>query len=89
MYSILNSSEQYFVNKKPTRQEMGCVRETRRGGAVVKVLALHAQDPIWAPVLIPEAPLPIQLPACGLGKRLRTAQGFGTLHPCGRPGRGS
>ena len=25
----------------------------RHGGAVVKVLALHTQDPIWAPVLIP------------------------------------
>ena len=60
-----------------------------RGGAVVKVLALHARDPIWAPVLIPAAPLPFQLPACGLGKQLRTAQGFGTLHPRGRPGRGS
>ena len=56
---------------------------------VVKVLALHARDPIWEPVLIPAALLPIQLPACGPGKQLRTAQGFGTLHPCGRPGRGS
>ena len=56
---------------------------------VVKVLALHTRDPIWAPVLIPAAPLPFQLPACGLGKQSRTAQGFGTLHPCGRPGRGS
>ena len=33
------------------------------------VLALHAQDPIWALVLIPAAPLPIQLPACGPGKQ--------------------
>ena len=40
---------------------------------VVKVLALHARDPIWAPVLIPAAPLPMQLPACGLGKQSRTA----------------
>ena len=40
----------------------------QRGGAVVKVLALHARDPIWALVLIPAATLPIQLPACGLGK---------------------
>ena len=39
----------------------------QRDGAVVKVLALHARDPIWAPVLIPAAPLPIQLPACGPG----------------------
>ena len=54
---------------------------------VVKVLALHAQDPIWAPVLILAALLPIQLPACGLGKQSRMAQSFGTLHPRGRPGR--
>ena len=32
-----------------------------------------------APVLILAAPLPIQLPACGLGKQSRTAQGLGTL----------
>ena len=38
---------------------------------------------------IPAAPLPFQLPACGLGKQLRTAQSFGTLHLRGRPGRGS
>ena len=58
-----------------------------RDGAVVKVLALHAWDPIWAPVLIPAAMLPIQLPACGPGKQSRTAQSFGTLHLCGRPRR--
>ena len=56
-------------------------QKKRRGcggpGTVVKVLALHACDPIWVPVLIPEAPLPIQLPACGPGKQLRTAQGPG------------
>ena len=56
---------------------------------MIKVLALHARDPIWALVLSPAALLPFQLPACGPGKQLRTAQGFGTLHPCGRPGRGS
>ena len=56
---------------------------------VVKVLALHARDPIWALVLIPAAPLPIQLPAYGPGKQSRMAQSFGTLHPRGRPGRGS
>ena len=38
---------------------------------------------------IPAAPLPFQLPACGLGKQSRTAQSFGNLHPRGRPGRGS
>ena len=52
----------------------------------LKVLALHAPDPIWAPVLIPAAPLPFQLPACGPGKQWRTAQSLGTLHPRGRPG---
>ena len=56
---------------------------------VVGVLALHARDPIWAPVLVPAAPLPFQLPACGLGGQLRTAQGFGNLHPRGGPGGGS
>ena len=38
---------------------------------------------------IPAAPLPFQFPACGPGKQSRTAQGFGTLHLRGRPGRGS
>ena len=37
------------------------------------------RDPIWAPVLIPAALLPIQLPACSLGKQLRTAQSLGAL----------
>ena len=50
---------------------------------------MHTRDPIWASVLIPAAPLPFQLPACGPGRQSRTAQGFGTLHPRGRPGRGS
>ena len=63
--------------------------QARRDGAVVKVLALHTRDPIWAPVLIPAAPLPIQLLACGPGKQSRTTQSFGTLHPRGRPGGGS
>ena len=54
---------------------------------VVKILTLHARDPIWAPVLVPVAPLPIQLPACGLGKQSRMAQSLGTLQPSGRPGR--
>ena len=56
---------------------------------VVKVLTLHAQDPIWAPVLIPAVPLPIQLPACGLGKQSRTVQILGTLHLPGIPAGGS
>ena len=56
---------------------------------VVKVLAMHTQDPICALVLIPAAPLPLQLPACGPGKQSGMAQSFGTLHPRGRPGRGS
>ena len=49
----------------------------------LKVLALHARDPIWAPVLIPAAPLPFQLPACGPGQQSRTAQALG---PCTRLG---
>ena len=47
------------------------------------------RDAIQAALLIPEAPLPIQLPACGLGKQSRTAQIFGSLHLHGEPGRGS
>ena len=61
----------------------------RRDSAVVKVLTLHSQHPIWVLVLIPAAPLPFQLPACGPGKQSRTAQSFGTLHPHRRPRRGS
>ena len=38
---------------------------------------------MWVPVLIPAAPHPFQLPACGLGKQLRMAQSLGTLHPHG------
>ena len=57
----------------------------QRGGAVVKVLALHTRDPIWAPVLTLAAPLPTQLPACGPGRQPRMAQGFGILHPHGIP----
>ena len=41
--------------------------------------------PIWASVHVPAAPVPIQLPACGLGKQPRTAQSLGTLHLHGRP----
>ena len=49
---------------------------------MVKVLALQARDPIWAPVLSWQPHFPFSsLPL--------TAQDFGTLHPCGRPGRGS
>ena len=59
------------------------------GAQVVTVLAFHTRDPIWASVLIPAAPLPFQLPACGPRKESRTAQSFGTLHPHGRPGRAS
>ena len=73
----------YLIFKKMRTWWARCI------GAVVKVLALHAQDPKWAPVLIPAAPLPFQLPACGPGKQSRAAQGFGTLHQHGRPGRGS
>ena len=44
-------------------------RLTYHGGChdlVAEVLTLNA--PIWELVLIPAAPLPIQLPACGLEK---------------------
>ena len=40
-----------------------------RGGLAAEVLALNSGDPIWVLVLILAAPLPIQLPACGLGKQ--------------------
>ena len=60
-----------------------------RDGAVVKVLTLHARDPIWVLVQIPAALLPIQLPAGGLGKQSRTAQSLGTLYLRGRPRGGS
>ena len=58
---------------------------------MVKVLTLHARDPIWVPVLSRQPCFPslFPFPACGLGKQSRTAQGFGTLHPRGRPRRGS
>ena len=55
----------------------------------LRSLPCTPRDHIWALVLIPAAPLPFQLPACGLGKQSRTAQSLGTLHPRGRPGRGS
>ena len=42
-----------------------------------------------APVLIPAAPLPIQLHACGLRRQLRMAQSIGTWHPHGIPRNGS
>ena len=61
----------------------------RCGGAVVKVLVLHARNPNWVLVLLPAAPLPIQLPACGPGMQSRTVQGSGTLHPHGQEGAGS
>ena len=77
------SSSMYFwlCNKKK--------KNRLKNKFLVKVLALHAQDPIWVPVLIPAAPLPIQLPACGLRKQWRTAQSLGILHLHGRPRRGS
>ena len=41
------------------------------------------QDPKWVLVLIPIATIPVQVPACGLGKQLRMAQSLG---PCTRVG---
>ena len=58
-------------------------------GLVAKVLTLNTLGTQREPVLIPAAPLPIQLPAYGLGKQLRMTQTPGTLHPCGKPGTGS
>ena len=54
-----------------------------------KVLALNMQGSHWVPVLNPTALLPLQLPACCLGKQLRMAQSLGTLHHHGRPRRSS
>ena len=56
--------------------------QARWWGPAAKVLALNTPDSH-------KFPLPIQLTACGLGKQSRTAQDFGTLHPRGRPRRGS
>ena len=50
---------------------------------------LHVQDTKWELVLIPPAALPIQLPACVLGKQERMTQSLGTLHLCEGPRRNS
>ena len=56
---------------------------------VVKVLALHARDPIWAPVLSQQPRFPSSsLPVARESSRGRP-KSFGTLHPCGTPRRGS
>ena len=47
----------------------------------LKFSACKHWDPIWTPVPILVALLPIQLPACDLGKQSRTAQSLGTLLP--------
>ena len=61
----------------------------RHGGTVVKVLALHARDPLWVPVLS----LQPRFPSSSLPVARESSQGWPksleTLHPCGRPGRGS
>ena len=57
----------------------------QRDSIVVKVFALHTPESHI--VLILEALLPIQIPACGLGKQSRMAQNLGTLHQRGRPRR--
>ena len=54
-------------------------------GLVTKVLTLNMPGSYM--VLILAALLPIQLPACGLGKQSRMAQSLETLHQSGRPGR--
>ena len=55
----------------------------RCDSAVVKVLALHARDPIWALLLIPAAQLPIQLPACCTVRQSGRPKALG---PCTRMG---
>ena len=49
----------------------------------LKVLALHAQDPIWAPVLILAAPLSFQLSACSWESSRGRPKALG---PCTRMG---
>ena len=60
----------------------------RRGGAVVKVLTLHARDPIWVPVLsqqprFPSSSLPVARESSQDGPKLWDPE------PRRRPGRGS
>ena len=51
----------------------------RRGGAVVKVLALHTRDPIWMPVLARQPRFPSSsLPVAREGSRGRPK----ALGPC-------
>ena len=61
-------------------------------GSVAKSsLGKHSKDPKRPQLLalVPAAPPPIQLPACGLGKQWRTVQSLGTVLLSGRPWRSS
>ena len=49
--------------------------------------SIFAGIPYGPQILIPAAPLFIQLPACALAKQWRTTKSLGTLHPWSRPGR--
>ena len=73
------------VTYNPTQSKIKKTWRAWRGGTVVKVLALHAWHPIWAPVLSRQP----RFPSSSLPVALRTAQSFGTLHPCRRPRKGS
>ena len=53
------------------------------GGLVAKVFPLNRPGSHMGASSIPAAPLPIQLPVCGLGKQLKMAQSLGILHHVG------
>lgn len=48
------------------------------------ILSLQHQHPIWVTVHVQAVPLPIGLPANGLGKQWRMVQNLKTLYPLGR-----
>ena len=84
-------NEQNWRELKPALPWVSCVvvRYKKLGpslvwqcGLVAKVLALGTPRSHNAPVLIPAAVLPVQLPACGMRKQSRMAQNLGTLIPC-------
>ena len=69
-----------FSNSFLTLEECPFLKVPPVGPGVIvqwlKSLPCTCRDPIWVLVLIPATPLPIQFPACGLGKQLRTAQSW-------------
>lgn len=50
---------------------------------MAQLVILHSKgrDPMWEPVHVPIALLPIDLPCCGLGKQQRMAKVLGSLYP--------